>query len=194
MSAHAVRQASSVLSTGGLSHVVMQTCLPHLCRCLIIETCQHLSMHPTDLRPPPFSIDECLALNTKNSLSTEYFFGELIPPYIDILGRGPHFRASDQSSLKYQSIAKCYNNSQPHGSAVYMRMADYYGPQYNIQTGHPHQGYGIALLNNQIYVTAPPRGFDCSFNYFRGERNGYIDLPKARFYDPAFNCTNGVWW
>ena len=146
---------------------------------------------PTDLRPPPFSIDECLALNTKNSLSTEYFFGELIPPYIDILGRGPHFRASDQSSLKYQSIAKCYKNSQPHGSAVYMRMADYYGPQYDIQTGHPHQGYGIALLNNQIYATAPPRGFDYSFNYFRGEGNGYIDLHKARFYDPAFNCTNG---
>ena len=147
---------------------------------------------PADSRPPPFSIDECLALNTK--LSTEYFYsyGELVPPYIDILGRGPHFRASDQSSLKYQSTAKCYKNSHPHGSLVYQRMADYYGPQYDIQTGHPHQGYGIALLNNQIYATAPPKGFDYSFTYYRGEGNGYIDLPKARVYDPTFNCTHGL--
>ena len=28
--------------------------------------------------------------------------------------------------------------------------------------------------------------------YFRGEGNGYIDLPKARVYDPAFNCTKGL--
>jgi hypothetical protein len=147
---------------------------------------------PTDLRPPPFSIDECMALNNQNSIRREYFFGELVPPYIDILGRGPHFRASDQSSLKYQSVAKCYKNSQPHGSTIYMRMANYHGPQYDIQTGHPHQGYGIALLNSQIYAVAPPRGFNFSFSYFRGEGNGYIDLPKARVYDPAFNCTNGV--
>ena len=73
-----------------------------------------------------------------------------------------------------------------------MRMADYYGPQYDIQTGHPHQGYGIALLNNQIYATAPPAGYDFRFEYFRGEGNGYIDLPKARVYDPAFNCTKGM--
>ena len=73
-----------------------------------------------------------------------------------------------------------------------MRMADYYGPQYDIQTGHPHQGYGIALLNNQIYATAPPAGYDFRLEYFRGEGNGYIDLPKSRVYDPAFNCTKGM--
>jgi len=150
---------------------------------------------PTDLRPPPFSMDECQALNSgteKSSRSPEYFFGELVPPYIDILGRGPHFRPSDQNSLKYQSVAKCYKNSQPQGSLVYMRMAEYYGPQYDIQTGFPHQGYGTSFLNNQIYATAPPEGFDFSLTYFRGEGNGYIDLPKARVYEPAFNCTKGI--
>ena len=148
----------------------------------------------TEFRPPPFSMSECHALNsnTEKTTSPEYFYGELVPPYIDILGRGPHFRPSDQNSLKYQREAKCYRNLQPEGSLVYMRMADYYGPQYDIQTGFPHQGYGISLLNNQIYATAPPEGFDFSFTYFRGEGNGYIDLPKARVYDPAFNCTKGI--
>ena len=149
---------------------------------------------PANLRPPSFSMDECQALNsiTEKSTSPEYFYGELIPPYIDILGRGPHFRPSDKKSLKYQREAKCYRNSQPDGSLIYMRMADYYGPQYDIQTGFPHQGYGIQNINNQIYATAPPDGFDFSFTYFRGEGNGYIDLPKARVYDPAFNCTKGI--
>ncbi|KAL7542925.1 hypothetical protein ACHAXR_012222, partial [Thalassiosira sp. AJA248-18] len=124
---------------------------------------------PADIKPVSFSLDECLALNSDAEKATnpEYFFGELIPPYIDILGRGPHFRHSDQSSLKYQSVAKCYKNSQPRGSLVYMRMAEYHGPQYDIQTGRPHQGYGIDLLNNQIFATAPPAGYDFSFEYFR---------------------------
>ena len=66
-------------------------------------------------------MDECLALNAnaEETTSPEYFFGELIPPYIDILGRGPHFRPSDQSSLKYQSLAKCYKNSQVSHEAVF---------------------------------------------------------------------------
>ena len=151
-------------------------------------------LFPVDSRPPPFSMYECLALNSGAEFSSniEYFFGELIPPYIDILGRGPHFRPSDQSSLKYQSEAKCYKNSQPQGSLVYKRMSDYYGPQYDIQTGYPHQGYGIDLLHSQIFATAPPAGYDFSFEYFRGEGNGFIDLPKARVYDPAFNCTKGI--
>ena len=74
-------------------------------------------MFPTDSKPPPFSMDECLAFNAdpEKTTSPEYFFGELIPPYIDILGRGPHFRPSDQRSLKYQSSAKCYKNSQVSG-------------------------------------------------------------------------------
>ena len=71
-------------------------------------------------------------------------------------------------------------------------MADYYGPQYDIQTGYPHQHYGITHLNNQIYAAAPPAGYDFRLEYFRGEGNGYIDLPKARIYDPAFNCTKGM--
>ncbi len=151
-------------------------------------------MFPADSRPLPFSMDECLELSSlrENSTGPNYFFGELIPPYIDILGRGPHFRPSDQNSLKFQSVAKCYKNLQPHGSLLYMRMADYYGPQYDIQTGYPHQGYGINFLYNQIYATAPPKGYDFSFSYLRGEGNGYIDLPKARIYDPAFNCTKGI--
>jgi hypothetical protein len=41
-----------------------------------------------------------------------YFFGELIPPYIDVLGRGPHFRSTDQANVKYQKTAKCYKNTQ----------------------------------------------------------------------------------
>ncbi|KAL7555003.1 hypothetical protein ACHAWF_018580 [Thalassiosira exigua] len=149
---------------------------------------------PADSRPPPFSMDECLALNSDDDKSTEttYFFGELIPPYIDILGRGPHFRSSDQNSLKYQSVAKCYKNSQPQGSSVYRRMAEYHGPAFDIQMNRPHQGYGIALLNNQIFATAPPAGYDFRFEYFRGGGNGYISLPKARIYDPAFNCTKGM--
>ena len=138
----------------------------------------------------PFSMDECLALN---SVSNEFFFGELIPPYIDVLGRGPHFRPSDQQSLKYQSQAKCYKNSQPEGSLVYQRMADYYGPQFDIQSGYPHQGYGSAALLNQMIATAPPPGYDFGlrYGYFRGRGHGYIDLPKARTFDPLFNCTKG---
>lgn len=80
---------------------------------------------PQGARPPPYSMDECLALNS--ALGTEYFYGELVPPYIDILGRGPHFRQTDPTSLRYQSEAKCYRNGQPHGSLVYQRMADYHG-------------------------------------------------------------------
>ena len=145
---------------------------------------------PYESMPLPFSMDECLALN---SISNEFFYGELIPPYIDVLGRGPHFRPSDQQSLKYQSIAKCYKNSQPEGSLVYQRMADYYGPRLDIQTGYPHQGYGSAALLNQMIATAPPPGYDFGlrYGYFRGKGHGYIDLPKARTFDPLFNCTKG---
>lgn len=56
------------------------------------------------------------------------------------------------------------------------------------------QGYGSSLLKNQIFAVAPPEGFDFSFRYgyFRGEGNGFIDLPKARIYDSNFNCTKGI--
>eukprot|EP00804_Cyclotella_cryptica_P031375 CCRYP_012196-RE/>CCRYP_012196-RE protein AED:0.02 eAED:0.02 QI:303/0.85/0.87/1/0.71/0.62/8/63/3730 len=145
---------------------------------------------PHESMPPRFSMDECLSLN---SATDEFFYGELVPPYIDVLGRGPHFRSSDQQSLRYQHEAKCYKNSQPHGSLLYQRMADYYGPQFDIQTGYPHQGYGAAALLNQIIATAPPPGYDFNFRYgyFRGKGHGYIDLPNARTFDPRFNCTKG---
>ncbi len=51
-----------------------------------------------------------------------YFYGELIPPYIDVLGRGPHFRATNGLSayLKYQtSNYGCYRNTQVYGVAVW---------------------------------------------------------------------------
>lgn len=47
-----------------------------------------------------------------------YFYGELIPPYIDKLGRGAHFRATDSESTLYQTEAKCYRNEQALGSKV----------------------------------------------------------------------------
>ena len=72
-------------------------------------------------RPRPLSIDECLQLNVAKPYD-EFFFGELIPPYIDILGRGPYLRRTDQSSVKYQSLAKCYRNLQPTGSLQYQRI------------------------------------------------------------------------
>ena len=89
---------------------------------------------------PPFSIDECLRLNPsfeegKRIQNQEYFYGELIPPYIDILGRGPHFRSTNDQDLIYSTKGRCYKNSQPDGSILFNRMKDYYGPQIDIQFG-----------------------------------------------------------
>ncbi|CAM9147362.1 unnamed protein product, partial [Choristocarpus tenellus] len=132
-------------------------------------------------RPAAFSAYKCLRLNdgyaegTLDPVDQVYFFGELIPPYIDILGRGAHFRSTNNDNLFYQSEAKCYRNQQRYGSKVYQRMRDYYGPQYDIQTGQRHQGYGEE--NNYIG--------------FWGKGSLYIDLPKSRVYDASFNCTPG---
>lgn len=49
-------------------------------------------------------------------MQQEYFFGELIPPYIDKLGRGAHLRPTDSDNTLYQSEAKCYRNLQALGS------------------------------------------------------------------------------
>ncbi|CAM9134493.1 unnamed protein product, partial [Chrysoparadoxa australica] len=128
-----------------------------------------------------FSAYECLRLNdgyadgTMDPASQIYFYGELIPPYIDKLGRGPHFRSTDQDNVLYQETAGCYRNTQRFGSKVYQRMRDYYGPQYDIQHGESHQGYG----------------HDDDYQGFWGKGSLYIDLPKARKYDAAFNCTSG---
>ena len=153
---------------------------------------------PSSSKPDLFSIDECLRLNPSfeegNMIldDQKYFFGELIPPYVDILGRGAHFRPSDESSLKYSSTAKCYYNLQPKGSILYQRMVAYYGPAFDIQTGYPHQGYGQAKLLNKMYGVSPPIGYDISLKYFYGEGTTYIDLPHARKFDATYNCTPGI--
>ncbi len=54
-------------------------------------------------------------------------------------------------------------------------MQHYYGPQYDIQTGGHHQGYG----DEDIY------------DGFWGQGSLYIDLPRSRLYDASFNCTPG---
>jgi hypothetical protein len=147
--------------------------------------------------PPPFSVDECLQLNfspqkVEIEIDHHFFYGELIPPYIDILGRGPHLRVTDGISTKYSENAKCYRNLRRYGSIVYERMAQYHGPQYDIQNRHPHQGYGVESILNPMFSIAPP---DDSFmhdkNYFYGEGRMYIDLPRSIFFDPTLNCTHG---
>jgi len=141
-------------------------------------------------RPRPFSLHECLKLNdlgvndsiaidsaalhrngfvsadiSVQHLFQEYFFGELIPPYIDVLGRGSYLRPCDQATLKYSTAARCYRNRKPRGSVLYQRMVQYYGPQLDIQVGHPiAQGYGGL---------------------------SYIDLPHSRLFDASYNCTPG---
>lgn len=137
-------------------------------------------------RPDYFTYLECLTLNigyaqgTMDPVQQKYFFGELIPPYIDILGRGPHFRATDQASVKYSTTAKCYYNPQPYGSYVYQRLTDFFGPQYDIQFGHGYQGYAKFYDNGTVYYDG----------YF-GQGSLSIDLPHARKYEPSFNCTRG---
>ncbi len=153
---------------------------------------------PSENAPPPFSIDECLQLNFASNRKfgvlsdRQYFFGELVPPYIDILGRGAHIRITDKVSTKYRLGAKCYMNSSPKGSVVYERMATYYGPQYDIQTGSPHQGYGSVEQMNAMFSIAPlQHSFNGKSQYFYGTGTMYIDLPRSPSFDPSLNCTSG---
>jgi len=155
-------------------------------------------LFPAIQRPLLFSIDECLRLNpgfddgeTETS-DQRYFFGELVPPYTDLLGRGAHLRSTMQHSLKYSSKARCYFNPQPRGSVTFQRLAAYHGPTYDIQTGHPHQQYGQQQLASQLIAVSPPKGYDASLKYYNGKGMQYIDLPHARKYDPTFNCTPGI--
>ena len=83
---------------------------------------------PSSEMPPYFSLDECLKMNPTsnnqiNAHNQDFFFGELIPPYIDILGRGAHFRSSDQGALKYSRTAKCFHNPSRYGTPLYRRTA-----------------------------------------------------------------------
>lgn len=149
--------------------------------------------------PRYFSLDECLSMNPStgdkelDSKNKKFFFGEVIPPYIDILGRGAHFRSSNDESLKYSETAKCFRNNNQYGTALYRRLADYFGPQFDIQTGNPHQGYGNSKLLNSMYAVSPPPGYDISLRYFHGEGVMNIDLPYARVFDPTYNCSKGFW-
>ena len=137
-------------------------------------------------KPTYYATFACLALNvgystgTMTSHSQTYFFGELVPPYIDVLGRGPNFRATDQLHLKYQSTAKCYMNNQKYGSSVYQRISNYHGPMYDIQYGHDSNGFSKIFPNGTYYYSG-----------FFGPGSLAIDLPSARKFEPSFNCTNG---
>jgi hypothetical protein len=137
-------------------------------------------------RPSYFTYIECLSLNAgyaegrMDPAQQHYFFGELVPPYIDILGRGAHFRSTDQASVKYSSTAKCYYNELPYGSYVYQRFTDFLGPQYDIQAGRGYQGYSLFDSDGKYYYDG----------YF-GQGSLYVDLPHARQFEPSFNCTRG---
>ncbi len=150
-------------------------------------------------RPPYYSVDECLKLNAHEDGLTlvqskskhHYFFGELIPPYIDILGRGAHIRITDEISTKYGNGAKCYRNKQARGSLVFEQFAAFYGPQFDLQTGYPHQGYyGSNHVAVQLFSTT--RGSsNTSSQYFFSKGISYIPLPRSLKFDPTFNCMPG---
>jgi hypothetical protein len=85
-------------------------------------------------------------------LFQEFFFGELLPPFIDVLGRGPHFRACDEAAVMYSRTAKCYRNSRPSGSILYQRMQQYYGARYDLRSGSPSRSY---TANHAAYNCTP---------------------------------------
>ena len=108
-----------------------------------------------------YSPAECLRLNEgyiegrMDPISQQYFYGELLPPYIDILGRGPNFRSvNSEFELKFQSTVRCYVNYQRFGSPIFQRIADYYGPQYDIQFGYDHQGYAALDADGLPYYSS----------------------------------------
>lgn len=150
-----------------------------------------------DEKPPGFSVEQCLELNKKdnamvNSLEQIYFFGELVPPYIDILGRGAHFRVTEDQTTIYGVVAKCYQNSQREGSLIFQRYAQFLGPQFDIQTGFPHQNYGSQhKIPKQLFKMAPLEGSSLDKQYFYSEGMTYIPLPRSSRFQAAFNCTPG---
>lgn len=153
--------------------------------------------YPAADKPPSFSSHECLKMNSEykegeHSIENqEFFFGELIPPYIDVLGRGAHFRPSDEVSLKYSSTAKCFRNFQPYGSEIYQRLSNYHGPQFDIQSGNFHEEY----LNDDNESLHDPSFFRNSRKLHHSfDRNftGSLDLPVARKFTTDYNCTAGI--
>ena len=57
---------------------------------------------------------------------------------------------------------------------MYQRFKDYFGPDFNTQTGAPHQGYGSS-----------------TYLGFHGAGSLAIDLPHFRRFEPTQNCTRG---
>ncbi len=129
-----------------------------------------------------YSAQECLRLNDgytegrMNPADQKYFFGELLPPFIASLGRGPYIRLTGNTTAVYGSGAQCYRNLQYLGSKIYQRMRDYHGPRLYIQNEDVPFGYG---------------GPDIPYGGFFGRGSHYIDLPESRYYDASFNCTPG---
>ncbi len=129
-----------------------------------------------------YSPQECLRLNDGYSegrmdpSDQKFFFGELLPPFIDPLGRGPHIRLTSNTTAVYGSGAQCYRNVQYLGSKVYQRMRDYHGPRLFIQNDDVPFGYG---------------GSDIPYEGFFGRGSHYIDLPESKHFDASFNCTPG---
>lgn len=85
-------------------------------------------------------------------------------------------------TAKYPDIIRVLSRSAGHvfslslaSTQVYQQMRHYYGPQYDIQTGVHHQGYGD----------------EDNYDGFWGKGSLYIDLPRSRVYDASFNCTPG---
>jgi hypothetical protein len=65
---------------------------------------------------------QCLGLN--DGYEQVYFFGELRPPYIDVLGRGAHLRETNAEGVRYGNPRepRCYRNTQALGSKVRARL------------------------------------------------------------------------
>ncbi len=129
-----------------------------------------------------YSALECLRLNDGYSdgrmdpSDQKLFFGELLPPFIDSLGRGPHIRLTGNTTAVYESGAQCYRNFQYLGSKIFQRMRDYHGPRLYIQNEDVPFGYG---------------GSDIPYEGFFGRGSHYIDLPESKYFDASFNCTPG---
>ena len=97
------------------------------------------------------------------------------------MGRGIHFRSSDSANIRFTGgKVGCYYNPQRFGSVQYQRLSEYLGPQYDIQYGFNHQGYGRLYPNGTKY-----------YDGFFGQGSLYIDLPHARKFEASFNCTKG---
>ena len=153
---------------------------------------------PSVRRPPAFSIDECLGLNINSKRNErqmneqQFYYGELVPPYIDILGRGSHFRSCDDNSIKYSKPAKCYRNVRPYGSIVYQRLASFHGPQFDIHNSYPYQGHGFKGVIPQMFEVAPLQDqYDDTKSYYHGPGSMSLVLLRAPIFDSYFNCTPG---